>query len=98
MARPRRAGPGAAATALRLSALILLAGLQACAPQAPPPRNCAEAVARANADPRLRIQGGSDDAVNAREIAKVHIYQAGAAAASGNEAECWRQLNAVYLR
>lgn len=72
--------------------------LAACAPSLPPPANCAEAVQRASNDPRLGIQGGSDDLTAAREIAKVHIYNAGVATRSGNEAECWRQLNAVYLR
>lgn len=70
----------------------------ACTQQARPPENCAAAVARAGDDPRLGIQGGSDDAVNSREIAKVHIYRARIAAESGNEAECWRQLGGVYLR
>lgn len=87
----------------RLLALLGVAtsaagALADCAQQPRPPETCAAAAARAGDDARLRIQGGSDDATNAREIAKVHIYLAAAAAASGNEAECRRQLSWVYLR
>ena len=72
--------------------------LGACGPLPPPPANCQEAVERAGSDPRLAIQGGSGDAVNSREIAKIHIYRARSALASGNEAACWREVNAIYLR
>lgn len=85
--------------AVILAAVISAAGyLAACGPPVPPPRNCAEAVERASNDPRLGIQGGSDDAINAREIAKVRLYRARQALAAGNEAECWQQINSVYLR
>jgi hypothetical protein len=85
--------------AVILAAAASAAGsLAACAPATPPPRNCAEALERASNDPRLGIQGGSDDAINAREIAKVRLYRARQALAAGNEAECWQQVNSVYLR
>lgn len=89
-------------TRLRIVAFLALAGATvgplACTEQARAPESCAAAADRAANDPRLGIQGGSDDAVNSREIAKVHIYLARTAAASGNEAECRRQLSWVYLR
>ncbi len=72
--------------------------LSACAAPAPPPATCAEAIERANSDPRLRIQGGSEDAVNSREIAKVRLYRARMAAAAGDEATCRREVGSIYLR
>ena len=87
----------ALASGLALLALPGCSGTASPSP-APPPVNCAEAVARAKDDPRLQIQGGSETAVNARESAKVHLYLAERAAASGDERECQRQLFFIYLR
>ncbi|HTY70083.1 MAG TPA: hypothetical protein VMH36_25735 [Alphaproteobacteria bacterium] len=54
-------------------------------------QNCAAAAVRANDNIALRLQQAGLGAEN-RESAKAHIAMANNAAASGNEAECWRQL------
>jgi hypothetical protein len=54
--------------------------------------NCAAAATRANDNIALRVQQNTPGAEN-RESARVHVEMAGHAAATGNEAECWRQLN-----
>jgi len=78
------------------AAAIALAGCAA-PPPAPPPANCAEAVKQAGDDPYFRIQGGGEQDI-ARENAKVRLAAAAYAAASGNEAECRRQLGLAGIR
>ncbi len=72
---------------LAIAAAILTAG----ASPAPAPSKCLAAVTQAENDIRLRLQGGADEQVTARESAKVHLFIAAMAADSGNEPECWRQ-------
>jgi len=59
-------------------------------------QNCAAAAARAADNIALRVQQAGLGAEN-RETAKAHIAMANNAAASGNEAECWRQLQVSGL-
>jgi hypothetical protein len=59
---------------------------------ATPSSTCSAAVKRAEDSVWLRVQGGGRHAVAARESAKLHLYEAETSAASGNDAECWRQL------
>jgi len=83
-----------------MTPLLALAGLLVgCAeqPAAPPPANCAEATKQARASPSLQIQGG-DEAAIAREGVKVRLARAEAAAAAGNEAECWKWLGLANIR
>jgi hypothetical protein len=69
--------------------------LASCADSSAAPRaqKCIDAVTLAENDIRLRIQGGSNEDVTAREEAKVHLFIAAIAADQGNEQKCWRQYN-----
>ncbi len=64
--------------------------------QAQTQQSCAAAVARASDNIALRMQTPSLGAEN-RESAKLHLAMAGNAAAAGNEAECWKQLQVSGL-
>lgn len=82
----------AVGTTYRALWFAVVAGtLTAGAAPAPEPSKCLAAVTQAENDIRLRVQGGSDEDVNEREEAKVHLYIAAMAADTGNEQECWRQ-------
>ena len=52
---------------------------------------CASAVAMAWDNILLRINGG-DNSQNSRESARVRLYRAEIAAASGDEMRCWNQI------
>jgi hypothetical protein len=64
--------------------------------QAQTPQGCAAAAARASDNIALRNQTAGLGAEN-RESAKAHLAMASNAAANGNEAECWRQLQVSGL-
>jgi len=69
---------------------LSLAGSAASA-QAQTQQSCAAAAAQASDNIMLRMQTPSLGAEN-RESAKAHLALANNAAASGNENECWKQL------
>ena len=52
-------------------------------------QSCSGALAKANDNIALRIQG---DGQITRETARVHLYKAGQALNAGNEAQCWQEL------
>lgn len=64
--------------------------------QAQTQQSCAAAAARANDNIALRMQTSGLGAEN-RESAKAHLAMANSAAAAGNDAECWRQLQVSGL-
>ena len=79
-----------------LAAVALAAGLGASGTAALAQSQCATTAANAADDISLRIQQsglGAED----RESAKLHLVMAMTAAAAGNEAKCWRELQISSL-
>lgn len=82
----------AAPAALAVLMLGLSSGLAAAQTQS----QCGAAAARAADNIALRVQQFASGAEN-RQSASVHLAMASNAAAAGNEAECWRQIQMSSL-
>lgn len=81
---------------LAVSAVAIALSLAGSPVQAQTQQSCAAAAARASDNIALRMQTAALGAEN-RESAKAHLAMASNAAAAGNDAECWRQLQVSGL-